>query len=272
MADPLLQIQDLRVEFQPRSRPLLGHRRVTTALQGVHLTVGRGEVVALVGESGSGKSTLARTVVGLVSPTSGRIVFDGWDISRPDRTQLRELRREMQMVFQDPYGSVNPRMRVRDIVAEPLRNYHNLSRAQLDARVGQLLETVHLFPEVAERRPTRLSGGQLQRVGIARALALEPRLLIADEPVSALDVSIQAQILSLLRELQQDRGISLLFVSHNLAVVRQVADRIAVLCEGSIVEAGAAQQVLTSPTHSYTRRLVDAVPTVTGPVGGPSMT
>jgi ABC-type glutathione transport system ATPase component len=257
---PLLELTDLRKEFGGRHG-----RRGSVAVDGVSLTVHEGETLALVGESGCGKTTLTRLLLRLLEPTSGRVSFDGQDLGALPAAELRAVRRQMQVVLQDPYSSMNPRMRITDIVAEPLITHDPAARgrrgrARTRTRVGQLLESVGLDAAIQDRYPHEFSGGQRQRVSIARALALEPRLVVLDEPTSALDVSVQARILDLLAELQQRLGLTYVFVSHNLAVVRQVADRVAVMREGRLVEVGEASQVFGDPRHPYTRRLLDAVP------------
>jgi len=219
-----------------------------------------GETVGLVGESGCGKSTLGRCMVRLYDITSGQLRFDGNDISDKSLHDLRPLRRQMQMVFQDPYASLNPRRRVRDLIAEPLRVHLNLSKAEIRERVLRLLGLVGLLPEHMERFPHEFSGGQRQRIGIARAIALEPRLIVADEPVSALDVSVQAQIVNLLADLQERLNLTYVFIAHDLSVVRQVSTRIAVMYLGSIVELGPADTIFANPAHPYTQALLSAVP------------
>lgn len=232
------------------------------ALTDVDLQVHSGETLSVVGESGSGKSTLARIVLGLMAPSTGRVTFDGVDVHAGDRRQLAALRRDMQIVFQDPYSSMNPRMRVRDIVAEPLVTHQPKMRNRPTAakRVGELLDGVGIDPDLMSRYPHEFSGGQRQRIAIARALALEPRLLVLDEPTSALDVSVQAQVLDLLATLQRERRLTYVFVSHNLAVVSEISDRVAVMKSGRIVELGDCDQVLYDSRHEYTRALVAAVP------------
>jgi oligopeptide/dipeptide ABC transporter ATP-binding protein len=260
-ARPLLEIEDLFVTYRSRHGARRGGQRGVVAIDGVDLDIWPGESLGVVGESGSGKSTLARTVVGLVPPTAGHIRYDGAELTGANRARLREFRREIQMVFQDPYGSVNPRSTIRSVVAEPLENYHrNWNRARRDARVTELLTRVRLPAYIRDFPVAGLSGGQLQRVGIARALALGPRLLVADEPVSALDVSIQARILNLLSDLKQSEGISLLFITHNLAVAQFIADRIAVVYAGRVMEVGEANAVIESPRHPYTKELLAAIP------------
>ncbi|MET9534007.1 ATP-binding cassette domain-containing protein [Streptomyces sp. NPDC006649] len=254
---PLLELDSLRKEF--------GGRPVSVAVADVSLTVYEGETLALVGESGCGKTTLTRLLLRLVEPTAGSVRFAGQDLGTLSSAQLRAVRREMQVVLQDPYSSMNPRMRIADIVAEPLVTHDPAARgrrgrARTRERVGDLLEAVGLDAGIQDRYPHEFSGGQRQRVSIARALAIEPRLVVLDEPTSALDVSVQARILDLLAELQQRLGLTYVFVSHNLAVVRQVADRVAVMRRGALVEVGDAADVFRRPRHEYTRRLLDAVP------------
>ncbi|WP_246482910.1 ABC transporter ATP-binding protein [Brachybacterium halotolerans] len=236
-------------------------RRQNTVLDAVDLDILPGETLALVGESGSGKTTLARIVVGLTDPDAGRILTLGKDLDRRDKQAAAARAQLVQMVFQDPYASMNPRMRIRDVVAEPLRTHRRtaLGAAGIRRRVDELLESVDLEPSIAHRYPHECSGGQRQRIAIARALALEPRLLVLDEPTSALDVSVQAKILDLLAELQERTGVALLFVSHDLAVVSGIADRIAVMADGRLQEVGPCREVLTSPSSEVTRRLLDSV-------------
>ena len=258
---PLLQLRDVRVHF-PITKGLL-LRRVTgevRAVDGVDLNVTRGQSVGLVGESGSGKTTLGRAVVGLTRPTSGTVVFDGEDVWSLGRDAQKRLRRRVQMVFQDPYASLDPRMTVGKSIAEPLEIHRLGSRADRTSKVGRLLETVGLHPTHADRYPHELSGGQRQRVGVARALSLDPDLVVADEPVSALDVSIQAQIVNLLQELQRELGLTSILIAHDLAVVRHVSDAIAVMYLGRIVEWSRAADLYREPRHPYTVALLSAVP------------
>jgi oligopeptide/dipeptide ABC transporter ATP-binding protein len=257
---PLLLVEGLRKEYPAARGGIAGEP--PAAVADVSFGVNRGETLALVGESGAGKSTIARCVVRLEDPDAGRIRFDGGEIGGLRGRALRAFRRRVQIVFQDPHGSLNPRMRVGAAVREPLE-VHGLARgAEADARVAALFAEVGLDPEYRARFPHELSGGQRQRVGIARALAVAPDLLVLDEPVSALDVSVQAQVLALLRELQTSRGLTYLFIAHDLAVVRQMADRIAVLYRGRIVEQAPAAALLSDPRHPYTRALLSAVPRI----------
>jgi oligopeptide transport system ATP-binding protein len=257
----LLEVTDLVKHF-PIKRGVLFDRAVgqVRAVDGVSLTIARGETLGLVGESGSGKSTLARSILQLIEPTSGSVRLDGRELVGLSHSELRRLREDMQMVFQDPYASLNPRKRVWQIVGEPLVLHRSPSKGELERAVRELLELVGLSPEHYGRYPHEFSGGQRQRIGIARALALRPKLIVADEPVSALDVSIQAQILNLMREIQGELGVAYLFVAHDLSVVRYISDRIAVMHNGRIVETGSADQVCARPADAYTKELLSAVP------------
>jgi ABC-type glutathione transport system ATPase component len=259
---PLLELEHVVKRFAlTRGVVLRRELAEVRAVEDVSLTVGEGETVGLVGETGCGKSTLARIALGLLTPTSGTIRWRGEDVTSARGLQLRALTRERQMVFQDPAGSLNPRRTVGSIVAEPFAIHGLLDEPGVRRRrVQELLEQVGLKPEHYNRHPHEFSGGERQRVGIARAIALEPRLLIADEPVSALDVSIQAQIVALLRSLQRELGIALLLISHDLSVVRHMCERVAVMQAGAIVEQAPVDELFGAPRHAYTRTLLDAVP------------
>jgi len=258
---PLLEVTDLVKHF-PIKRGILIDREVdqVRAVDGVSFQVQRGETLGLVGESGSGKSTACRAVLQLIEPTSGSVKFEGREIAGLGARQMRPLRREMQMIFQDPYASLNPRKRVGQIVGDPLKRQGVASGSELRRQVRELLERVGLSSEHYNRFPHEFSGGQRQRIGIARALSLKPKLVICDEPVSALDVSIQAQIVNLLDDLQDEFGLAYLFVAHDIGVVRHISDRIAVMNEGKIVEQGSADQVCEQPKDDYTKKLLAAVP------------
>ena len=257
---PLLQVDDLHKQFHVGSRFSRDGRRVLRAVDGVSLSVQAGETLGLVGESGCGKSTLARCLVRLLDPSSGTLRFEGRDITALSARALRPIRPRLQMVFQDPYASLNPRRRVGELIAEPLRVHTAMDAAARRARVLELAALVGLLPEQMERFPHEFSGGQRQRIGIARALALDPKLLIADEPVSALDVSIQAQVINLLADLQERLGLTLVFIAHDLSVVRQVSTRTAVMALGRIVESGPTDALYAAPAHPYTAALIGAVP------------
>ena len=261
MSQVLLDVQRLRKHFPGRRSLLQGRSLAIEAVDDVSFSIAAGETLGLVGESGSGKSTLGRTLLQLELPTAGRVLFDGEDITGRPEPQLRVLRRRAQMIFQDPIGSLDPRMLVGDIIAEPL-DIHGLapSRAQRRQRVEELLDLVRLPAEAASRRPREFSGGQRQRIGIARAIAVNPDLIIADEAVSALDVSIQAQIINLLLDLQARLRFACLFIAHDLAVVRHIADRVAVMFMGRLVELGPSEALFADPRHPYTRALLDAAP------------
>jgi peptide/nickel transport system ATP-binding protein len=257
----LVRLEDIRVWFPIRSGILLDrHVGDVKAVDGVSLTISRGETLGLVGESGCGKSTLGKTLIRLHEPTSGRIVFDEADITSASDRDMRKVRRQMQMVFQDPYASLNPRHSVGRMVGEPLRVHGAVSSREVGTRVHELLQLVGLPADAADRYPHEFSGGQRQRIGVARALALNPEFLICDEPVSALDVSIQAQIINLLEELQQRLGLTYLFIAHDLAVVRHISTRIAVMYLGKIVEVAPADDLYENPLHPYTITLLSAIP------------
>ena len=258
---PLLKVDVLRKEFHVRSGLFVERvSHTVNAVDGVSFTIAEGKTLGLVGESGSGKSTTGYCVLQLLKPTSGAVVFEGQDLTGLGREQVRKLRRELQIVFQDPYSSLNPRMTVGDIVGEPLVIHGVGSRRDRATRVRELLDVVGFNPTFSNRYPHEFSGGQRQRIGVARALALNPKLIVCDEPVSALDVSIQAQILNLLKDLQRDFGLAYLFISHDLSVVRAMSDDIAVMKDGKIVEHGPADDVYERPTSEYTKALLASVP------------
>jgi peptide/nickel transport system ATP-binding protein len=260
MTAPLYQITNLSKRFTVGSRFSRAGKRLVQAVDSVSLSIMPGETLGLVGESGCGKSTLGRCLSRLYDISEGKLIFDGTDISTISTRQMRPLRRKVQMVFQDPYASLNPRRRVHDLIAEPLRIHLSLTASEVNARVADLLEQVGLLPGHAQRYPHEFSGGQRQRIGIARAIALNPKLVILDEPVSALDVSVQAQIVNLLADLQERLNLTYVFVAHDLSVVRQVSTRIAVMYLGSIVEIGQADDIFSLPAHPYTQALISAVP------------
>jgi len=256
-ANPLLQVTGLTKQFRVGSFP---RWQKLVAVDDVSFTVGPGETVGLVGESGSGKSTVARCVLRLIEPTSGRVEFDGLDVTLYPRPMVRKLYRSMQMVFQDPNSSLNPRMTIGSIVREPLKLHLQQSRQEQDERARELMEMVGLTASHLDRFPHQLSGGQRQRVGIARAIATNPKLVVLDEPTSSLDVSVRGQILALLQDLQQRLGLSYLFITHDLSVVRHVCDRVAVMYLGKIIETGTTEEVFRRPDHPYTKALMSAVP------------
>ena len=259
-AERAARLTDVVKEYSVRRTTLLGRKGRLQAVAGVSLEIGRAETLGLVGESGSGKSTVARLLMRLIEPTSGTIEVDGEDVTHARGDALLAMRRHAQMVFQDPYSSFDPLAPIADSVGEPLHTHFRMSRAQRDDRVGELLTNTNLRPEYAHRYPSELSGGQLQRAAVARALASNPHLLVLDEPVSALDVSNQAQVINLLQDLQQDLSVAYLFIAHDLSVVRHISHRIAVMYLGRIVESGPADAVYSRPAHPYTAALLEAVP------------
>jgi oligopeptide transport system ATP-binding protein len=261
MPDALLEIQNLKTHF-PIERGIFFRRRIgeVRAVDGVSLSLKQGEILGLVGESGCGKSTLGRTILQLVPPTAGAVILSGRNMAQLRGSELREARADFQMIFQDPYASLNPRMTVFDTLAEAICAHKRVPRNELPARVSQLMEKVGLSPRFLKKYPHEFSGGQRQRIAIARALAVEPKLIVADEPVSALDVSIQAQIINLLAKLSREMQLTLIFISHDLSVVKHISERIAVMYLGKIVEIGPAAEVFEKPLHPYTKALVSAVP------------
>ncbi|SLN37819.1 oligopeptide/dipeptide ABC transporter ATP-binding protein [Roseisalinus antarcticus] len=260
---PILSVKDLQVTFDVRSAgswPWTPPRKLH-AVGGLSFDLEPGQTVGLVGESGSGKSTVARALVGTVPASGGQILFEGQDLAAMSPQERRRHRKDVQMVFQDPLAALNPRMTVGDIVAEPLVTHHpETSRAEVKKRVGDIMERVGLLPNLVNRYPHEFSGGQCQRIGIARALVMKPKLLICDEPVSALDVSVQAQVVNLLRDLQRDMGLSMIFIAHDLSVVKHISDRIVVMYLGRIMESGPAREVTLRPRHPYTQALISSVP------------
>ena len=264
-AEPLLQVENLTLDYPLPRRRLLGPAPRHRALDDVSLTLEKGESLAVVGESGSGKSTLARAILALERPSAGRVTFLGKDVFTLSVSDLRVLRRHAQMVFQDPYVSLDPRRKVGWTVAEPLDALEQVGRQERRSRVAEVLQSVGLRAGDADRFPHEFSGGQRQRIAIARALITRPDLIVADEAVSALDVSVQAQVLNLFMDLREAFGLSYLFISHDLAVVRQVADRVVVMHDGRIVEEGVSEAVFRAPQHAYTQALLDAVPRIGGP-------
>jgi oligopeptide transport system ATP-binding protein len=267
MPSPLVSIRDLKVHFDLGGGTLLDKltggspvRRVVKAVDGVSLDIAAGETMGLVGESGCGKSTLGRTILRLIEPTSGKIVFRDRDLAALSAGELRKQRQHLQMIFQDPYASLNPRLTVEQIVSEPLDTFRIYPGGERQGRIRELMETVGLSPRFIKRYPHEFSGGQQQRIGIARALAADPDFIVADEPISALDVSIQAQILNLMERLQRQRELTYLFISHDLRAIRHISDRVAVMYLGKVVELGNAQEVYSEPLMPYTKALISAVP------------
>jgi oligopeptide/dipeptide ABC transporter ATP-binding protein len=256
----LLSIEDLKKYYPVRGGVFGGRIGEVRAVDGVSLSVREGETLGLVGESGCGKSTLGRTVLRLEEPTAGRVLFEGADLAHAKGEELFALRRQLQVIFQDPYSSLNPRMTVGEIVREPLVVHRRGTRAEQMEKTAALLETVGLTGDMLERYPHEFSGGQRQRIGIARALALDPRLVIADEPVSALDVSVRSQVLNLLLKLQRERGLTYIFISHDLSVVEHISDSVAIMYLGRIMEKGPTETIFARPAHPYTRALMAAIP------------
>lgn len=263
MTEPLLSVRDLKTHFRLRQGGILGETRIIRAVDGVSFDLRPGEVLSLVGESGCGKSTVGRTLTKLEPATSGTARFAGRDILPLSPGAFRPLRREIQMIFQDPFASLNPRLTIGQTLSEPLF-IHKLATTREEARqkIAETLEQVGMDPGVMDRHPHEFSGGQRQRIGIARVMILKPKLVIADEAVSALDVSIQAQVLNLIKQLQRDSGIAMLFISHDLGVVRHISDRVAVMYRGQIVESGTRHDIFEAPQHDYTKKLLSAIPRI----------
>lgn len=256
-----LEVNDLKVHFPIRGGFFGGTQGYVKAVDGVSFSIEKGKTYGLVGESGSGKTTTGRAIIGLNKITSGKVLFDGQEITELHRAS-KNIRRDIQMIFQDPYSSLNPKKRVSDIIAEPLRNYEKLTKGEEQKRVQELLELVGLSPESSLKYPHEFSGGQRQRIGIARAIALKPKLIIADEPVSALDVSVQAQVLNFMQDIQKELGLTYLFISHDLGVIKHMCDEIGIMYKGRYVESGTKEDIFNNPQHIYTKRLVAAIPDI----------
>ena len=261
---PLVELRHL-TKIYPSGENLFGERSSEVRVDNVSLTIERGETLGLVGESGSGKSTLGRLVLRLIEPTSGEVFYEGKNILQANASEMRRLRRDMQIIFQDPFGSLDPRMRVRDVLAEPFQVHEKLSSEQVREKTSELLRAVGLDASALARYPHEFSGGQRQRIGIARALALRPKLIVGDEPVSALDVSVGAQIVNLLARLQREFQLTYLFISHSMPVVRYLSTRIAVMRHGKLLEVGSAEQITSDPQNDYTRALLAATPEIANP-------
>lgn len=259
MQNQVLTVKDLKTHF-PSGRTWLGKQTYIKAVDGVSLHINENEIVGLVGESGSGKTTLGRSILRLTGSKQGEIIFKGQDILKLNGKSLRKIRKDIQLIFQDPYASLSPRLQIKKIIAEPLLLHNIVPREMVDQRISELLKEVGLENYFKDRYPHEMSGGQRQRIAIARVLALQPQLIIADEPVSALDVSVTSQILNLLKEIQKKNGLSMLFISHDLNVIRHMADRILVMYAGQIVEEGATKQLINAPLHPYTKLLIASMP------------
>jgi oligopeptide transport system ATP-binding protein len=265
MNENLISIQDLKVYFELGGVTLLdrltgsNYRKTVKAVDGVSLDIKKGETLGLVGESGCGKSTLGKAILRLTEPTSGKVFYNGQDLAHLSQSRMREYRKHLQMIFQDPYASLNPRMTVGQIIAEPIRTF-GLANGDVEKKVQDLMETVGLSRRFTKRYPHEFSGGQRQRIGIARALAVNPEFIVADEPISALDVSIQAQIMNLMENLQNDKNLTYLFISHDLRAIRHVSDRVAVMYLGKIVELADSKEIYREPLHPYSKALISAVP------------
>ncbi|MCI5071440.1 dipeptide ABC transporter ATP-binding protein [bacterium] len=259
MSENILKVEDLKVHFKLRQKGIFTSEVQTVkAVDGVSFEVKKGETLGLVGESGCGKSTLGRAILQLIKPTSGKVFFEDQEITA--MRNLQKMRKKMQIIFQDPYASLNPRMTVESIISEPLKTFNIAEGSELTRKVQELMEMVGLRPQYIRRYPHEFSGGQRQRIGIARAIALNPDLIIADEPISALDVSIQAQILNLMQDLQKELDLTYIFIAHDLAAVRHISDRVAVMYLGKLAEVGTADEIIKNPQHPYTKALISAIP------------